>query len=309
MRWFIPSWHGDLRLEPFGSDTILTIERPTPHERQVLGAMIVVFREEGWVSKHDADRLTKIAGGRRFWGKPTIRLEAPFEIVGPRTAKMFRPGNAVLTAVRFSDGKIVTSSGNVAELEALVREPTDKPETYRESAAEGAPKPKPAPKKEAIATVPRPTPSCPDCIPGSVDPARECLLAFLTEEQHREWARERSITVEGQLTGARYRIGHRHSLFAQANGRICRDLDEQLTVHFHATFLPPEEEVLAAKLILEHREPWLRNEATMLGARTGALVFKNPFGGYTDGVPDAMFTAGFGAGLMGVLEERGRGIL
>ena len=35
-------------------------------------------------------------------------------------------------------------------------------------------------------------------------------------------------------------------------------------LHFHDNSVPPEEEVLAAKLILEHREPWLRNEATCL---------------------------------------------
>ena len=54
--------------------------------------------------------------------------------------------------------------------------------------------------------------------------------------------------------------------------------------------MPPEEEVLAAKLILEHREPWLRNEATCLQQTKdgkwhdlGFLRYKNPFGDASDG--------------------------
>ena len=59
-----------------------------------------------------------------------------------------------------------------------------------------------------------------------------------------------------------------------------------------------EEEVLAAKLILEHREPWLRNEATMLSCNSSVLVFKNPFGDVNDGVPDANFTSRLGVSLL-----------
>ena len=33
--------------------------------------------------------------------------------------------------------------------------------------------------------------------------------------------------------------------------------------------MPPEEEILAAKLILEHREPWLRNEANAAAEYSG----------------------------------------
>jgi hypothetical protein len=65
-------------------------------------------------------------------------------------------------------------------------------------------------------------------------------------------------------------------------------------VHFHDRRVPPEEEVLAAKLILEHAEPWLRNEATLWSA--GAMIFKNPFGNGMDGVEDATFTQRIGQG-------------
>jgi hypothetical protein len=78
-----------------------------------------------------------------------------------------------------------------------------------------------------------------------------------------------------------------------------------MVVHFHDWRVPPEEEILAAKLILEHREPWLRNEATMLGGGKGHgpdLVFKNPFGNGWDGVPDSNATSNFGNFLRGTFE-------
>jgi hypothetical protein len=116
--------------------------------------------------------------------------------------------------------------------------------------------------------------------------------------------------VHGGLSGNRYILAHRHSERARRQGRICFDVDDQMVVHFHDWTVPPEEEVLAAKLILEHREPWLRNEATMLGPqfnfreglRICVMKFKNPFGGFSDGVPDANLTRAIG-GLF--IKDRG----
>jgi hypothetical protein len=122
------------------------------------------------------------------------------------------------------------------------------------------------------------------------------LLSFLSPEQHERWAQERAILVQGHLSGHRYVIAHRHTPLAQKVGRICFDIDDQKVVHFHDWSVPPEEEVLAAKLILEHAEPWLRNEATVLGG--GSDVYKNPFGDISDGTESAAFAQGIGQGLM-----------
>jgi len=100
----------------------------------------------------------------------------------------------------------------------------------------------------------------------------------------------------GHLSGHRYVIAHRHSKLAQQVGRICFDVDDEKVVHFHDWSVPPEEEVLAAKLIMEHSEPWLRNEATVFGpGRTD--LYKNPFGDIGDGVESASFAQGIGEGL------------
>jgi hypothetical protein len=70
--------------------------------------------------------------------------------------------------------------------------------------------------------------------------------------------------------------------------------------------------VLATKLCLEHRENWLRHEATMLThipyplanhARAASQLgpvfkFKNPFGDYLDGVADSSLIRGFGEAFL-----------
>jgi len=207
-----------------------------------------------------------------------------------------RPGHAVLTAIRFADGRCVTCSGSEAELRQLAETAA---ESYRAPRAVPALPPAqepPRPEPVAAVTVRRPTPCCPQCHPGAVGPASEVLLAFLSEEEHESWARERSIVVEGGLSGHRYLLAHRHTARAQRVGRICYDLDARAVVHFHDMTVPPEEEVLAAKLILEHREPWLRNEATLFCS--DALKFKNPFGDGGDGMWDSSLTSNLGSAVL-----------
>lgn len=292
--WFLPTWQGDLRLEPDPKNdahTMLGIVKPTEHEKKVLAALQLAFGERGWI-----DDKTKLLELSRFWKQKRVVVRAPITEVGPVVVAIMKPGAGTLTAVKFKDGRVET-----CELHAAGDGP------YRDPAkTEPAPEIKALAKKEdaiAAATVSRPTPSCPNCYadPSVNAPATDTLLAFLSEEEHAQWAKYRRIVVTGGLTGHRYMLAHRHSRFAIRNTRLCRDLDDDATMHFHDTSVPPEEEVLAAKLILEHREPWLRNEATCLGA-TFSHVFKNPFGDLLDGVPDANFTRAVGM-LLGAGEK------
>lgn len=147
-------------------------------------------------------------------------------------------------------------------------------------------------KKKAATTVKRPTTCCPESIPGVIEPAQEVLLQFCDAEQREQWLRERRLVARGGLTGHRYLIAHRHTDTAIKMGKCSWDLDDDAVMHFHDWTVPPEEEVLAAKLILEHREPWLRNEATCLGGH--GQRFKNPFGNGGDGTHDAGFTSAMG---------------
>jgi hypothetical protein len=287
MKWYIPSWNGDLRLFPLESNekhTVLEIERPTPSERKIIEAMTPEFVKRGWIEE---GKIEVPAKHRLFSHAKQFELTAPLEEVGPVVAKLMKPQDAVLSAIKFRDGRVETCSGSLAELEAMSKE------------AAAAPLDKPA---EAAATVKRPTPSCPSCIPGSIGPAREVLLAFLSEAEHRSWADKRAIVIEGGLSGHRYLLAHRHTPLAQRHGRICVDLDDNVVIHFHDWSVPPEEEVLAAKLILEHREPWLRNEATAFFSSD--VMFKNPFGDGLDGIADAQLTRAMGAAFASVFGVR-----
>lgn len=294
MKWYIPSWNGDLRLEPHPENaerTLLSIIKPTPAELVTVNQMGKTFEALGWLKEPWQEVVRK-----RLARDQKIEITAPLEKVGPLASALMRPGKQVLTAVRFKGGLVETVSGQDPEALAALAE----------KAVDATPD-KPA---EAAVTVKRPTPSCPACIPGANSAASEVLLAFLSEIEHESWQRDRCIFVEGGLSGNRYRLSHRHSRFAQQSGRMCVDLDDRMIVHFHDWTVPPEEEVLAAKLILEHREPWLRNEATMLAGsfmpgdavqcvlgKPKLLVFKNPFGDGLDGVRDAFFTDQVGRSL------------
>lgn len=281
MKWYIPSWNGDLRLEPDSKDpkvTVLTIVKPTVSETRIVNQMGKAFEEKGWL-KDPWETVVKT----HFFKTKTFKVNAPLEEVGVVATPIMRPGKQVLTAIRFVGGNVETVNGQEPEkLKQLAEKAKDT--------------------GTAAATVKRATPSCPQCIPGSIEPATEVLLAFLNDKEHETWAKERCIVVQGGLTGHQYLLSHRHTEFAQQAGRMCFDLDDRFVVHFHDWSVPPEEEVLAAKLILEHREHWLRNEATCLSASHAKMVFKNPFGDIMDGVPDAGLSRGFGQVINGLIK-------
>jgi len=283
MKVYLPSWNGDMRLtaKPGVENTsVLSLTKPTPQELLVVGAFVRVAEQKKWW------RGISPKKGEPYQGAMEIVLDAPIAKASHELIALARPKDRTLTAVKFSGGNIEVIEGLTSEALAKVEKTVE-----RAKAAED-------PKKEAAAaSVKRPTPSCPQCMPGAVGPASEVLLSFLTPDQHEQWAKERAIVVEGHLSGHRYIVAHRHSAIAQKVGRICFDADDGGVVHFHDWSVPPEEEVLAAKLVLEHTEPWLRNEATCLGGNRWTDVYKNPFGDIRDGTESAAFAEGVGAGL------------
>ena len=288
-KWFVPTFNGDLRLEPLKGDpskTVLSIVDPTDSERATLTDLSAIFTERKWIGSPTdlnlvPERMSASeSGSYRKASRPkwSVTIGAPLEEVGPVFVAAMKPGPAVLTAVRLSNGRV----------ETVEHSKTGDTESKLKKLAKKA-------RVKAAATVSRLTPCCPACVTGSVEPATEVLLSFLSRDEHATWSKDRYIVVRGGLSGHRYIVAHRHSEIAAKNGRICWDADDKNTMHFHGSDVPPEEEVLAAKLILEHREPWLRNEATCLwGEFPFTRVFKNPFGDINDGVLDAALVRGFG---------------
>ncbi len=278
--WYVPSWNGDFRLTP-GDDeetSKLLVMAPTPHEMKLLAAFMTVARKKKWTKE-------KLAADDAI-DTQTIVLDAPLTKVGPALIKITKPADRTLTAVSFKDGKL-----EVAETSAI--------ETVVAKAD---------PESKAV-SVARPTPCCPACVPGSVEPANDVLLSFLNDQEHADWSKHRAILVTGGRSGHRYLLAHRHSRTAVLNGKICYDVEDHCVLHFHDWTVPPEEEVLAAKLILEHREAWLRNEATVMQQDSkgawhdfGIMRYKNPFGDASDGRADAALTATLGT----IFEALGR---
>ena len=281
-KWYVPSFNGDLRLEPSADDKnkcTLSIVEPTIEEAQSCGAILQMLADRKFIERAPSE---PIKDGER------IAVNAPLEQIGPLVVSVLRPGPAVLTAIRMKDGRVeVCEHGEPGKGEPST--PEEKQKTTETALVKLADKP-----AEAAVTVKRPTPSCPDCfVQGAIRPATEVLLAFMTPEQHKTWSRGRYLVARGGITRHEYIIAHRHSEIAAKNSRICWDATDMDTMHFHDQSVPPEEEVLAAMLVLQHREDWLRNEATCLGPRF-RKVLKNPFGGFLDGGEDAAMTKMFG---------------
>lgn len=325
MDWYFPSWNGDIRIEVDPKDdkrTIFTMIEPTADEKRVLQALAKIFNDKKWIKRKT---LWNPRGNKK---RQETVVNAPIFEIGTLMIAHLKPGLATLTAIQFESGKVeAMGSGERGILKWLAKlfgasndgkadiaatadvadalEESLNKDSYREPAPEPPKKDKP----KKAATVKRPTPSCPRCFVDAVEPATEVLLSFLDEEQHEQWAHNRSIIVTGGLTGHRYLLAHRHSKNAAKMGKICMDLDDHGVLHFHDWSVPPEEEVLAAMLILQHREPWLRNEATCLGMNGQVVVwdylFKNPFGNGKDGVADSTFTGELGDFLRGYVMGAG----
>lgn len=267
--WYVPNHSGDYRLESSeeGAGCTLTTEDLTPEEVHKVTELLSVANDKGWT-----ETKSVVAKGRN-----TIEFSAPVADVGVVLARKALPNRGVLTAVKSVRGTLMAI---VDESEAT---PSGAFEAVKKEEA------------DAAVTVRRATPCCPDPVPtdGPLKLSSRVLREFCTKQQWRDWVNHGQLICRGSRTQTRYRLVHRQHPLAAMQGKICRDIDHGVTLHFHDSLLPPAEEVLGAKLILENREHWLRNEATYFSKR--GFIFKNPFGSMADGTADATLFRQFGA--------------
>ena len=309
--WYIPSWNGDIRVEAAISDprnrSTIKIIKPTAGELHKLEMLSKAFREKGWVNHDLWDPKGSIE-------EQVVPIEASILDVAPYLVTSYKPGKATLTAIKYADGHVeAVEAGNGFwaalknmlteddakdtrvlqerddDIEHIVGPDREKREAEAERKAENKFKADEKKRKEEAkakaVTSKRPTVCCPVCVAGDLTPAGEVLFEFLDEDEKDQWKHDHSIVVTGGITGHRYLLSHRHGKWAQKHGKICHDLDNGHTLHFHDHSVPPEEEVLAAKHILEHREYWLR----VPGAACGDLIFESPFGDGGDGMRSTSF--------------------
>ena len=306
--WYIPSFTGDIRFTAeTETKTVVTIIDPTMGELDRLQKLSAIFQKKKWIE-------------HPMWndsGPGSLQVavvEAPILDVAPYLVADYAPGRATLTAIRVADDRVEAYEAGTKVWESIRKalglmgsrsfdavpvddedeDPEPAPDTYRSEAEdeeEEEEKPKEEPKK--VVTVKRPSVCCPQCIEGPLTPASEVLFSFLTDEEKREYAEnDHSIVVTGGITGHRYLLSHRHGRWARHYTKICHDLDTGHTLHFHDHTVPPEEELLASKLILEHRENWLRTPGS------GAVnSMPSGFGDGTDGMKSTSFTWSFGRAM------------
>ena len=149
------------------------------------------------------------------------------------------------------------------------------------------------PAGDKAVTTKRPTLSCPLQVPGPEERASEVLHEFCSPEQWASWVANGFLDCIGGYTGYLYRLWHRHH--PDVYGRhIAHDMDNDVQVHCYDWFVPPPEEVLACKLVLEHREDWIRNRSGV--PYEAPHRFVNPFlprgYGHLDGVLDSAVFGG-----------------
>lgn len=160
------------------------------------------------------------------------------------------------------------------------------------------------PDADVAVTTRRPTLCCPCPVPGPEARASEVLASFCTPSQWEEWCRRGVLHCHGNLSGHRYRVAHRHSALACQQGKSAWDETDDRVVHCYDWSVPPAEEALAIKLVLEHREHWIRNRSGYLGYRR-ERVYHDPFMSEADqsrdGILDSAIVGGLSGGMLGVL--------
>jgi len=268
-RWYFPSWSGDYRLLPDGDDAcLLRVENPTSGELADLGDFLTKARKKDWIEKHLGVSST---------GVSELRFSAPITQVGK--ALLGRRGRGVITAVRSVDGTVTA-------------------ETDKDLAAKAVDDPQ----AEKAVTAARPTLCCPYCVTGPDVAANEVLRDFCSAGQLKTWEEHGYLFCVGSLTGRKYRIAHRHHPVSVQAGKIITDMEDGMVLHAYDWSVPPAEEVLAAKLVLEHREDWIRNASGCL--YTDKERFEHPLmppgESISDGLDDAAFMRGVGGGVLAV---------
>ena len=294
--WAIPSFSGDFRFESKdeGKSCSLVVEKPTAAEAEALSRWSKKALKAGWLKEAQAEMLNQ-GGSQELYLAGVPLTDAAAEM-----AKLLHYKRAgVITAFAFADGTVkVTEALGADQLPKWAKGKLDavydpvagksKYDAEEEAPAVVVPPETPpaaviakAAKPEKAVTVSRPSLSCPECPgPKSNEPrnmACEVLWEFLTPEEREEWLSDRAITVFGGLTGHCYRIAARDTKEAASRGRPVFDLDDRVILHNYHLTVPPEEEVLTNKLLLEHRENWLRVHGEVDPIHRARQIFTSPW--------------------------------
>jgi len=242
--WYVPSFHGDIRLEAIDEATTrLIAEKVTAREKAALDKLAQLASKRGW--------LKSPTGSLYSSGTLKSELAAPIAAVARAVAKAMKPNRKTISAVVFSGGKMrELYDGD---------EPGALADPYRSSAkgeAEAEPK--------AAASVAAPTRGCPSPDFERAElRARTVLETFLSPDQIEDFRRYNRFISTGSSTGHRYMVTSRQATDQLARyQRTIYDLDEDLPLCVHDWSVPAAEEMLSLHVLLQlpRWEPFLRQE-------------------------------------------------
>jgi hypothetical protein len=292
--WFFPCWSGDFRLEADTADTcILTVEDPTAADYEILNEVLGIARVKGWINpslgiqpkgvsvlpltasmrevapyiakeihpEGDVWTILRHADGKVTLDEGLPAVDKVEQAVDVDAAPVDKPvdtaavlaGNAwayyescekcsapeavACTDLRSKAGKdlLKAHKGRVQNLPAAIV----------------------APSVVAAATVKTPRQGCP--APTACERrASEVLRTFSTASQARSWARDGRMRVIGGVSGKSYDLFHRDVAAKRGMSTVLAEVRTGHEVCVWDDRVPPEEEALAIKMAIEHRESWLR---------------------------------------------------
>jgi len=181
---YVPSFYGDIRLEPHKHDddkTVLIAEKLSASEKIALAKLSEMALKKGWfdAARTKGEKAFVMEAGEHVLSVPLIKLQKSL-------VKLLKPGRTVVTAVRFTDGSMEE-----------VREAKEPPEP------DGI-KDAPAKAITGATAVAAPTRGCPapDFVKAEIK-ARGVLEAFLSPEQMEDFRRHNRFVTQGASTGHR----------------------------------------------------------------------------------------------------------
>jgi len=249
LTWYLPSLHGDIRLESLGKEkTKLTLFGLSPQEKVAMTALIREAEKDRVLHGPWLPAMSHLLDLDSI-KEQSVDLRAKISQVQKVLTKHLKPKREQVSVVRFASGKMVEMTEQVIEqIEAL---------------PESSPSPKPDPKPALVAaTVAEPFRGCPapDFDPAEVR-AQAVMRAFLTPEQIEDFETDGAFVSVGADTGHRYVVTSRLARTQlQKYTRSLYDLDERVPYCVHDWEVPPAEEALALHLLLSvpGREMFLR---------------------------------------------------
>ncbi len=218
MKMYYTSNYGDVNIEQIGDNVILKTTSLTTIEEKLIKHLLTKY-EDKILELKDTDGSLE----NKEFTIQNIKLADVHKVM----TKILKKDKPILTALKFKDGKI-----------EVTEELKDKD---TEEAITGA-------------TVEKPHRHCP--VPSFMETefrASQVLKEFLTDQQLKDFEHHRQIVCKGNYSGKNYLITSRWSPKISTYGQIF-DLVTNELICANCNELPPSEELLSLKLMIEHKE-------------------------------------------------------